>query len=461
LSAAQVLFSSLLYSGGIIAVLLLGFYLGRRDMLRRRHRDAQTLTRVTGRINSKQQHEEMLLMHSQKMEAIGRLAGGVAHDFNNLLSVVMGHTQLLMMHEKPDTPTYSSLDEINKASQRGASLTRQLLLFSRKEVCDPRIINLNSILTEMNKLLRRVIGEHISLELVLHPDLVSVKADPSLIEQVIFNLVVNSQEAMATGGKLTISTRNVNLPGDIPPVIGTSCGAVELEPGLYVMLSVADTGSGIAPEALPQIFEPFFTTKEAGRGTGLGLSTAYGIITQSRGAIIADSSLAQGSVFRFFLPVCEEVQASPSLISPQAERTACVGSETILLVEDEQGMREMVRDILKSAGYTVLEACHPAQAMSICRSHSGPLDMLLTDVVMPHFSGPTLAMQVVKTYPTIKLLFMSGYRDETITHHGLKEISPEQFLHKPFTPKELMRKVRDLLDQPAATANFAKDVPHV
>lgn len=420
--------------------LMLGFWLG--SMFRRPKQDGQQSSEAP----TERKREQILLLSSQKMEAVGRLAGGVAHDFNNLLSTIMGHAELMMMSEAPDSQRYQDLETIQNAGKRGAALTRKLLLFSRKEVTDPQILDLNELLTEMNKLLRRMIGEYIDLQLAMASDLKTVKADPSLLEQVIFNLAVNAQEAMCTGGKVVISTRNVNLPQDAPKPSGYFHGKMDLAAGPYVMLSVADTGLGILPEALEHIFEPFYSTKDMVRGSGLGLSTAYGIITQANGTITVESTVQVGTTFRAYIPACEGQPTGAKSGSNQPAK-ATGGDETILIVEDEQATRELIRDMLGNAGYNVLEACHPDQAISLANTHEGTIHLLLTDVVMPQVSGPLIAEQIIKIHPEMRVLFMSGYRDETITHHGIWKTKPSQFLNKPFTSQKLLTTVRVLLDR--------------
>jgi CheY-like chemotaxis protein len=315
-------------------------------------------------------------------------------------------------------------------------LTRQLLAFSRQQVLAPQVIDLNSIVPNLEKMLRRLIGEDIKLHTVLAPDLGRVKADPGQIEQVIMNLAVNARDAMPMGGLLTLETQNVELDADFARNHPT------IRPGPHVMLAVGDTGLGMSAETKAQIFEPFFTTKEQGKGTGLGLATVYGIVKQSGGTIWVYSELGHGSVFKLYFPMVREAPAAKDVAKPEVNTYA--GTETILLVEDEEGVRSLVRVALQSAGYNVLEVVDPEAALKTCTSHEGPIHLLLTDVVMPQMSGPVVASKVAALRPGIRVLYMSGYTDDAVVHHGV--LSHEMpFIQKPFSPGSLRKKIREVL----------------
>ena len=378
------------------------------------------------------------LRQSQRMEAVGRLAGGVAHDFNNLLTAISGYSDLILRRLTTDNPLRREVEEVMKAAERASSLTRQLLAFSRKQVLQPRVLDLNNIVNEMDKMLRRLIGEDIELITNLTPSLFNVKADPGQIEQVIMNLAVNARDAMPNGGKLIIETENVELD------TGRARRHTGFLPGLYVMLAVSDNGCGMDKETQSKIFEPFFTTKEFGRGTGLGLSTAYGIIKQSGGDVKVYSEPGIGTSFKIYLPCVYE----PAEIRVTARSPYDVprGNETVLLVEDDDGVRMLAREILQMSGYSVLEACHGSQALEICESHKQQISILVTDVVMPQMSGRELSEKLLQLRPQMKLLFMSGYTDDAILHHGVLD-SNLPFLQKPFTPHSFVKKVREVLDR--------------
>jgi PAS domain S-box-containing protein len=375
------------------------------------------------------------LRQSQKMDAIGRLAGGVAHDFNNLLNVIMGYGELLQRRLTKDSPLQRHSAEIMSAASRAANLTRQLLAFSRKQVLQPRVLDLNLVVTDMEKMLRRLIGEHIELRTALQPGLGAVKADPGQVEQVILNLVVNARDAMTAGGNLIVETRALALTPEEAAPRG-------YRPGPYIVLAVTDNGAGIAPETLPHIFEPFFTTKEPGKGTGLGLSTVYGIVSQSGGRIEVYSEVGCGTTFKVYLPQ-EGTAAQPA--GALREDVVPAGSETILLVEDEDAVRQITRELLVEAGYDVIDSGSPAEALLLASSCAKPTGLILTDVVMPGMSGRQLAQKLQVTRPFWKVLYMSGYSDDTVGENGLLEPGVH-FLPKPFTRTELLRKVRDVLD---------------
>ena len=379
------------------------------------------------------------LRQSQKMEAIGRLAGGVAHDFNNTLVSILGYSELLLERFDPADRGHHMAEEIQRAGRQAASLTRQLLAFSRKQIIQPIPMDLNTVVLNMDSMLRRVIGEDIELVTRLESPVGVVKADPGQIDQVLLNLAVNSRDAMPNGGRLTLESRDATSAE-----VGEAMKTV-VPPGDYVMLAVTDTGMGISPEIQSMIFEPFFTTKEVGKGTGLGLATVYGIVSQAGGYIAVESALNQGTSFKIFLPrVNEEVQAAK--MDQQHLRPSA--HETVLLVEDEDAVRALATTILKRAGYVVLEAQSGDEAIDIARKHPGPIDALVTDLVMPRMSGREVAEAVRKLRSNINVLYMSGYSDDVISHHGVLHESTA-FLQKPFGPAELARKVHDLLHAPS------------
>ena len=382
------------------------------------------------------------LEQAQKMDAIGRLAGGVAHDFNNLLTVILGRTDILLHPLKPEDPMRRGIELIQRTAGRAADLTRQLLAFSRKQVLEPVVLDLAAVTTDMKDMLGRLIGEDIALLTNPTPGLGRVKADRGQIEQVIMNLAVNARDAMPQGGRLIVETANIDLDDEY---VRRHVGA---RPGPHVMLAVSDTGTGIPHEIQSQIFEPFFTTKEQGKGTGLGLATVYGIVKQSGGYIEVDSEPGQGTTFRIYLPRLEAAAVTVDRsVRPAA---AAGGTETILLVEDEEGVRELARDILRASGYTVLEARNGAEALLLCERHQGPLDMLLTDVVMPRMSGRELAERLAPLRPDLSVLYMSGYTDDAVIRHGVLGAGTA-FLQKPFTPAALVLRVRETLDLTAAS----------
>ncbi|MEW6245990.1 MAG: response regulator [Nitrospirota bacterium] len=383
------------------------------------------------------QESEAQLRQAQKMESIGRLAGGIAHDFNNLLTVINSYSAMLLGDIGFDSPLRNGIEQIKEAGHRAALLTRQLLAFSRQQVLEPKVLDLNAVVTNISKLLRRLIGEDIELVICADPSLGRVKADPGQIEQVIMNLAVNARDAMPKGGQLTIETMNVEL-GEAYPLKPAS-----VEPGRYVMLAVSDTGCGMGAETQARIFEPFFSTKELGKGTGLGLSTVYGIVKQSGGYIWVYSELGKGTVFKIYLPRVED----PSELSEPIPAQVAVGggSETILLVEDDEMVRVLTRTILQMRGYALLEARNAKEALHLAEEHSGPIHLLLTDTVMPGLSGPELAERVASVRPDMNVLYMSGYTDKAMAHDYGREPRPA-FLQKPFTPEALARKVREVLD---------------
>jgi two-component system cell cycle sensor histidine kinase/response regulator CckA len=379
---------------------------------------------------------EEQLRQAQKMDAIGALAGGVSHDFNNVLSVILSYSELLIAELKPADPVRADIEEIHKAASRAAGLTRQLLTFSRRHIVDPKVLDLRDVLTNMDKMLRRILGEDVELVLVTPTTGGRVRVDPSHVEQVILNLVVNARDAMPTGGKLTIETANFVLDE------GYALSHLPARSGPHVMMAVTDSGVGMSRETQARIFEPFFTTKGVGKGTGLGLSTVFGIVQQSGGNIWVYSELGKGTTFKVYLPrVDDEVDSARTEAVPANGR----GAETILLVEDEEQVRTIVTSILRRHGYSVLPAQHPGEALLASERHEGPIDLLLTDVVMPQMSGPELAKRLGTTRPDMKVLCMSGYTDDSVVRHGVLE-REVAFLQKPITPASLTRKVREVLD---------------
>jgi PAS domain S-box-containing protein len=382
---------------------------------------------------------ETQFLHSQRLEAIGRLAGGIAHDFNNLLSVIMGYSEILLGKRKEDEELRPQLEEIRQAAERAAHLTRQLLAFSRKQVLEPKMLNLNDVVFDTKKMLQRLIGEDIELHLNLSMDAGSVRIDPGQLEQVILNLVVNARDAMPEGGRLVIETHKVDLREPQHHLHGEAV----MPAGSYSMLALTDTGSGMDEETLKRIFEPFFTTKEAGKGTGLGLSTVYGIVKQSGGYIWAYSEAGRGSVFRIYLPRIEGEAETPVV---RAETGASPrGSETVLVVDDDEAIRNLVREFLVSCGYRVLAAGGFDEALEAAGAARGPIHLLVTDVIMRGKSGPALADRLTRDLPGIKVLYISGYSNDAVSVRGaLKEGA--FFLSKPFTRDLLARKVREVLD---------------
>jgi PAS domain S-box-containing protein len=389
------------------------------------------------RAESEKESLQQQLYQSQKMEAVGRLAGGIAHDFNNLLTVINSNSQLGLMELREWDPLREKLDSIQKAGERAANLTRQLLAFSRRQVVEMKVIDLNALLQDLGKMLLRVIGEDIELKILPASNLGRVKADPGQIEQAILNLVVNARDAMPSGGKLTIETANMELDQEY------SNSHLGVKPGRYVVLSVNDTGVGMVPEVREHIFEPFFTTKEKGKGTGLGLSTVYGVVKQSGGNIWVYSEPGHGTTFKVYLPQVDEPleEARKKVVWEKFPG----GSETILVVEDEEEVRKLAVTILKRQGYRILEAAHGGDAFLICEQEKGRIQLLLTDIVMPEMNGPELARRLRYFYPEMRVLFMSGYTDNAILQHGLldKEMF---FLQKPFSVEALVSKVREVLD---------------
>jgi PAS domain S-box-containing protein len=387
---------------------------------------------------TEQKKLEAKLIQSQKMEAIGRLAGGVAHDFNNILTTIIGNTGLMLMHKYKEDHIRECLEEIKDAGMRAAALIRQLLAFSRKQTLRLEVLNLNEVAADINKMIKRLIGEDVKVRTFFESDLLQVKADRSKLEQIIMNLAVNAKEAMPHGGELTFETKNAYLDESY----GSEHG-VEPKPGHYVILTVSDTGIGMEKETKSHIFEPFFTSKETGLGTGLGLATVYGIIKQMSGYIWVYSELGQGTTFKIYLPAVKTAAAPAQKKITSLERF--IGSETVLLVEDDKSLRNLARKILKLYGYNVLETENGGDAIKVAEEYEKPIHLIITDVVMFGMNGRELAERIQSIRPEIRMIYMSGYTDNAISHHGVLEPGTN-FIEKPFTPKSLMRKIREVLD---------------
>jgi len=380
---------------------------------------------------------EAELAQSQKMEAIGRLAGGVAHDFNNLLTIIMGRAVIGLTQVSVEHPVHQALESIKAAGDRAAALTQQLLAFSRKQTIQPRVVDVNGVLVGLGSMLQRLVGEDIQFQIVQDESLWPVLADPGQLEQVIFNLTVNGRDAMPHGGRLTLETSNILRGNPAVNLPNSASGSA------YVMLTVADTGVGMDPETQARIFEPFFTTKELNRGTGLGLSTVHGIVSQHGGVVLVDSIVGQGTTFRILLPRAEAV---PEIVGPvPAAPAAPRGTETVLVVEDDEEVRNLVRQILMASGYAVLEAADPTDAKELCVTSTVPVSLLVTDVVMPGLSGPQIAELIEGVCPGLKVLYLSGYTAEALRRHGV-EGPGIALLTKPFLPEQLARSVREVLD---------------
>ncbi len=383
---------------------------------------------------------EAKLRQSQRLEAVGRLAGGIAHDFNNLLTIILGYSDLALQETKLSKELSDNLQEIRKSACRATALTQQLLAFSRKQILQPKMLNLNDLLTEIERLLKRLIGEDIVLSVKPDPQLGKIKADPSQLEQVIFNLAINARDAMPRGGSLTIETKNEYLDKDyskLNPVVNA---------GNYIMLAVSDTGCGMNQQTKEHIFEPFFTTKDHDKGTGLGLSTVYGIVKQSGGYVWVYSEPGQGTTFKIYLPQCV-VNATTSERTAEEHRSSCCGSETILVVEDEDALRNITCKILKNLGYTVYQASSGEEAQKIVNGNGKRnVELVITDVVMPELSGSELVKRLTRHNPELRVLYISGYTDDAIIRHGVSadEVS---FLQKPFTARSLGQKVREVLEK--------------
>ncbi|HEY7766811.1 PAS domain S-box protein [Longimicrobium sp.] len=388
---------------------------------------------------------EAQLVDAKRLESVGRLAGGVAHDFNNLLTAITGYTEMLLSDVEPGGEMHTDLLEIRNAAARATGLTRQLLAFSRRQVLQPRVLNLNATIRDLERMFRRLLREDVRLKVELDPAAGQVRADPAQVEQVLLNLAVNARDAMLAGGTLRITTRAaVVAPGDC------LCTApVNLKPGRYVVISASDTGEGIAPEVLPQIFEPFFTTKPAGLGTGLGLATVYGIIKQSGGTVWAESEPGRGATFHVYLPATDELPGTA--VALPSRTPAAAGTGTVLLVDDDAAVRTFVRTVLSGAGYRVLDAADGAQALHVAAECGGALDLLLTDVVMPRMGGRDLADEVARRWPGLPTLFMSGYTDDALADHGVLDPAV-MLLEKPFSRDALLDHVREALTRGAVVS---------
>ena len=383
---------------------------------------------------------EEQLRHAQKMEAVGQLAGGIAHDFNNLLTAILGYCNLMRDDMPAEDPLRADLDEIHTAGERAASLTRQLLAFSRRQMLQPQVIDVNSVVQQLEKLLRRLISENVELVTALARDLLSVRVDPASIEQILVNLTVNARDAMPHGGRLTIETSNVDLDETF------AIAHVPMKPARYVMLAVGDTGEGMDADTQTRVFEPFFTTKEQGKGSGLGLATVYGMVKQSGGYIWVYSEPGHGTVFKVYFPPAEQrARASEQDNAGRRSGDAMHGWETVLLVEDEDAVRALAREVLRRHGYVVLEARHGVDALRMAERHPDDIHLMITDLVMPHMGGRNLVERLAAVRPKMKVLFMSGYTDHALMH---RDLTPgTAFLQKPFTPEAFVRKVRSVLDQ--------------
>jgi len=383
---------------------------------------------------------EEQLRHAQKMEAVGQLAGGIAHDFNNLLTAILGYCNLMRDDMPAEDPLRADLDEIHTAGERAASLTRQLLAFSRRQMLQPQVVDMNSVVQQLEKLLRRLISENVELVTALARDLLSVRVDPASIEQILVNLTVNARDAMPHGGRLTIETSNVDLDETF------AIGHVPMKPARYVMLAVGDTGEGMDADTQARVFEPFFTTKEQGKGSGLGLATVYGMVKQSGGYIWVYSEPGHGTVFKVYFPPAEQrAKTSDQDNAGRRSSDAMHGWETVLLVEDEDAVRALAREVLRRHGYVVLEARHGVDALRMAERHPDDIHLMITDLVMPHMGGRNLVERLAAVRPKMKVLFMSGYTDHALMH---RDLTPgTAFLQKPFTPEAFVRKVRSVLDQ--------------
>ncbi len=388
---------------------------------------------ISRNITERRQLEEQL-RQAQKMEAVGRLAGGIAHDFNNLLTIIFGYSDVLRSEMSEADGARESVDAINDAAARAAALTRQLLAFSRQSMLQPKVLDLNATISDTGRMLSRLIGENIDVSLVLDPSIARVRVDPGQLDQVLMNLAVNARDAMPTGGSLTISTHRTDLSA-------ARAARLELTAGAHVMVEVNDTGCGMTPEVVARIFEPFFTTKSVGNGTGLGLAMVFGIVRQSGGAIEVESEVGAGSTFRIFLPVVSEGISGAA----DSGRSAVRGTETLLLVEDDHGVRELAVAGLRAHGYTVLSALDGRAALDVAGQHRGPIALLVTDVVMPHMSGGELANQLRLRRPDIRVLFVSGYTNDAVVREGVL-LSEVAFLQKPYSPTDLAVSVRHVLD---------------
>ena len=418
-------------------------YESTRSPVRNHRGEIEKVVIVSRDISERKQAEELLrrreeqLRQSQKMEAVGRLSGGIAHDFNNLLGVIIGYSESIEQRLVPGDPLWKSAEEIRKAGERAASLTHQLLAFSRQRVMQPQILDLNALVTDMGKMLIRLIGMHIELATKLAPELGRVKAEQSQIEQLIVNLVVNARDAMPDGGKLQIETSNLDVTQNL------ANGLPFLQPGPYVLLTVTDTGVGMDTNTRRHIFEPFFTTKGLGKGTGLGLATVYGVVKQSGGGVLVDSEPGKGSTFKIFLPQTHESAVSSAPVETSGK--ASMGTGTILLVEDEEALLNLAVERLAESGYTILAARDGVHALEVARAHNGPIDLLLTDIMMPRMGGLALARYMIELRPGIRVAFMTGHAEREPSYREALRSGSES-IQKPFTREQLIRLVHQSLD---------------
>ncbi len=417
-------------------------HLTRRNLMRLNAAVERELRGV--RLRRERQRLEEQFRQAQKMEAVGRLAGGVAHDFNNLLTVITGYSDMLLASRDLKDSHRTALEEIRRSAERGGALTHQLLAFSRRQPMEARSVRINDLVMQLQKLLRRLIGEDIELVTIPAASDDTVEADPGRLEQVIMNLAVNARDAMPHGGQLTIETSVIHLDETF------SAKRLGVRPGKHVVIAMTDTGVGMDEKTQSHLFEPFFTTKSAGQGTGLGLATAYGIIRQSGGAIAFQSDLGKGTTARIYLPLAETGRAPA--VDDASLQAPLTGAETILVVEDETRVRKLIVGVLSARGYHVLEATRGEEAIRLCKEHSDAIDLAVVDVVMPEMSGPEFVRRIRPLVPHMRVLFMSGYTDEAIVHHGIEE-SGAAFLQKPFMPDALARKVREVLDLRHNSAN--------
>jgi PAS domain S-box-containing protein len=390
------------------------------------------------RVEAEKEKLQTQLQQAMKMEAVGRLAGGVAHDFNNLLTVITGYSELLLQKIGKESPMREEVEEIKRAGEQAASLTKQLLAFSRKQIIEPEMVHPDILVAEMHKMLTRLIGENIALEATTDKSLGSVKVDPGQFQQILMNLVVNARDSMPDGGKIVIETANVDLDA------GYCAVHPYVKPGRFVMVAVSDTGKGMSEEVKAHIFEPFFTTKKRGSGTGLGLATTYGAVHQAGGSIEVYSEVGIGTTLRIYFPRIEEEAVKPEKVDRLTDLPG--GTETVLVVEDEDTLRTLCERILGDLGYQVMPARNGAEAIALAHAFADRIDLLLADVVMPGMSGSELATQLVLEYPELKVLFMSGYPDDAIGKHGVLD-EGMSFIGKPYTPSALARKVREVLDE--------------
>jgi len=426
---------------------------------RTQHERAKLLAELERELGERRKAETALrqteeqLRQVQKMEAIGSLAGGIAHDFNNILSVILTYTTVIEASLTPGDPLEEDIGEVRIAAERAAGLTRQLLAFSRQQVLEPRVVNLNDIVDGMQRMIARVLGEHVEVSVQGDPELGCVLVDPGQFEQVLLNLVVNARDAMPDGGKLTIETSNIDLDAS------AAAELVALTAGSYVIVAVSDTGHGMDSVTRERMFEPFFTTKEKGKGTGLGLATVFGIVQQSGGHIVVSSEPGAGTAFRIYLPRSAQPAQSAAPATHRSESLS--GHETILLVEDESAVREIVRMVLRTHGYTVIVAANAGEALLACEQHEGGIDLLLSDVVMPRMNGPALAKRLAPIRPEMRVLYMSGYTEGHFIDEALEP--GVAFLQKPIRPEILARKVRDVLDSARrprpVSSNEASTIP--